>query len=375
MSERKGYMSESRDAGILGKFRFFKSHEMKLFFLFIAVLSLFAVSGCGPEQRAVDLYVDAVMLREIDENKMAVEKLNTVVEMNGKFTLAHSMLGEIYEQMEEYEKSAASYENATKLNPWSFKDYFGLGRVYQIMERFADAVRAYVRACEIKPNHFEAHLNAAKSCYEIEDYNNTLVYGKRALEIDPNVGELQKVLGDVYELQKDHEQAIRSYKRALELDSDNTQIMVALAVAYLRSNQNEPARELLKTVTEAEPDNNAAHQYLGYCYLRFNSKATASYKQVLETDRENVVLLTSLKEEADQALENAINSYNRAMAINERDWEAYRGLGVAYMLRALSEQNKLLKAKAIYQWRLSLEINPDQPRRDKLQSLIDKYSQ
>ena len=375
MSERKGYMSKSRDAGILGEPRFFKSHEMKLFLLFIAVLSLFAVGGCGPEQRAVDFYVDAVMLREIDENEMALEKLNTAVETDSKFALAHSMLGEIYEQMEEYEKSAAAYENATKLNPWSFKDYFSLGRVYQIMEKFAKAVRAYVRACELKPNHFEAHLNAAKSYYEIKDYNNTLVYGKRALEIDPNVGDLQKVLGDVYELQKDHEQAIRSYKRALELDSENTEIMVALAVAYLRSNQNEPARELLKTVTEVEPDNNAAHQYLGYCYLRFNSKATASYKQVLETDRENVALLTSLKEEADEALENAINSYDRAIAINERDWEAYRGLGVAYMLRALSEQNKLLKAKAIYQWRLSLEINPDQPRRDRLQSLIDKYSQ
>ncbi len=343
--------------------------------LCLCVTSLIVLlsAGCSQKQQAVDLYVDAVMFKELNENEMAVEKLNSAVQLNKRFSLAYSLLGEIYREMKDYENSAASYENAARLNPWSFKDYLNLGRVYRIMKKFAQAVRAYVKACELKPDHLESHVGAAKSYYEIEDYNNALVYGERAEQIDPNVSEIQKIIGDVYESKKDYHQAVRSYKRALEIDSNNPEIMTSLAVAYLRTSRNEPAKELLTSVVEMQPDNNTAYQYLGYCYLRLNSQAMASYKSALKTDSNNTELLTSLKEEADKSVEKAVESYSRAIEIKDKDWQAYKGLGVAYMLRALNDENKMLKAKAIYQWRLSLDINPDQPSREMLLKLIEKY--
>jgi tetratricopeptide (TPR) repeat protein len=73
-------------------------------------------------------------------------------------------------------------------------------------------------------------------------------------------------------------------------------------------------------------------------------------------------------------LNQAIQSYSKAIEINNKNWEAYRGLGVAYMLRALDNENDTLKAKAIEQWRVSLDIKPDQPRREKLLELMRKYS-
>jgi tetratricopeptide (TPR) repeat protein len=100
----------------------------------------------------------------------------------------------------------------------------------------------------------------------------------------------------------------------------------------------------------------------------------ASYKSTLEADSNNTEILTSLKEDADKSVDKAVESYSRAIEINDKDWQAYKGLGVAYMLRALNDENKMLKAKAIYQWRLSLDINPDQPSRRMLLKLIEKYS-
>ena len=76
--------------------------------------------GCAKKEGAVGLYVDAVTLREFNENQKAVEKLNSAVKINDRFSLAYSLLGEIYQEMKEYEKSAASYQKATELNPWSF---------------------------------------------------------------------------------------------------------------------------------------------------------------------------------------------------------------------------------------------------------------
>ncbi len=311
----------------------------------VVVMSL-CLGGCASPGNEVDLYVDAAMLNEQGENQKAVEKLNAAVQVNQRFSPAYSLLGEIYRQMNDYQKSAASYEDATKLNPWSFQDFFGLGRAYQVMKQFAKAVKAYSRACELKPDHLEAHIGAAKCYYEIEDYNNALIYGQRAEQIDPDASELRKLLGDIYQSQKDYSQAISSYKRALEVDSNNPEIMTSLAVAYLRNNvnYNEPARELLTSVIQIQPDNGPAHQYLGYCYLLLKD------------------------------VDKSIASYGRAVEINNEDWEAHRGLGIAYAMKASDGQDPNLRAKAVEHWRRALEIKPDQSRREKLLRLIETYS-
>jgi tetratricopeptide (TPR) repeat protein len=101
----------------------------------LTAMALFC-SGCAQQQdKAVDLYVDAVMYKEFQQNDLAIEKLNSAVKENKKFSLAYSLLGDIYQEMKEYEKSANSYEMAAELNPWSFRDYFSLGKVYEIMEK------------------------------------------------------------------------------------------------------------------------------------------------------------------------------------------------------------------------------------------------
>ena len=135
---------------------------------------------------SVDLYVDAVMYKEFQQNDLAIEKLNSAIKENKKFSLAYSLLGDIYQEMKEYEKSADSYEMATELNPWSFRDYFSLGKVYEVMKKFTNAVKAYKQAVEIKPDNFEANLGVARTSYQIHDYNDALVYGRKAEEINPD---------------------------------------------------------------------------------------------------------------------------------------------------------------------------------------------
>ena len=334
------------------------------------VLLFFA--GCAKKEQAVQLYVDAVTLREFNENQKAIGKLNSAVKINNRFSLAYSLLGEIYQDMKDYEKSAASYEKATELNPWSFRDYFNLGRVYQLMKEFAQAVKAYARACDLEPEHLEAHINTSKCYYEIKDYNNALVYGQRAEKIDPNVSEIQKVLGDIYESQKDHDQAIRYYKRSLEMDSNSPEIMTSLALVYLRTNRTEPAQELLASAIKIQPDSNTAYQYLGYCYLLLYNQALESYKSSQQADTDQVNITPSMTEN----LEKAVESYGRSIQIDDKDWKAHKGLGVAYtyMFRASDNKDVTLRDKAVEQLRLSLEIKPDQPNREMLLKLIQSYS-
>ena len=242
------------------------------------------------------------------------------------------------------------------------------------MEKFRQAATAYGRACQLKTDHLEAHFNAAECYYRIGDFNTAVLYAKHAEQLEPDMIEIHRLLADLHQSQDDYEQAIAYYKRALEIDSSDTEIMVALAVAYLKTAQNEPARHLLTSVVQLEPENNNAYQYLGYCFLQLNARAVQLYKQKKQTDSGNDELLASLKADAEKTIDKAVQSYNKAIEINKKDWQAYRGLGVAYMLKAINNEDDKMRQQAIDQWRLSLDVNPDQPRRSRLIRLMEKYS-
>ena len=296
------------------------------------------------EQRmqAVSLYVDAMMLNDLNEREKAIQKLNDAVNLDPEFALAFSLKGDILQDMEKFEDSADAYERATELDPWSFKDFFNLGKVCQVIKQFARAVKAYVAACNLDPQHYPAHIGAARCYFELKELDNSLVYAQKAKELDAAQAEPEQLLGDIFEEQKDHAQAINAYRRALELEGNKPEIMVSLARAYLRSGRYSSAKELLVDTIEMEPENGIAHQYLGF---------------------------TELKLKNTQA---AIDNYVRAVQIDDNDWMAHKGLGVAYMLMAMKNRNdETQQALAVEQWNISLQIKPDQP---KLKKLLERYT-
>lgn len=295
----------------------------------------------NPKEQAVSLYVDAMMLNDLNEREDAIRKLNDALALDPKFAMAYSLKGEILKVLEQYEGSADAYEQATVHDPFSFSDFFNLGEVSRIIKQWARAARAYASACQLDPQHYPAHLGAAFSFFELKEYENSLTYAQKAKELDPTQSDPEFLLGDVFEAQKDHVQAINAYRRALEMKGNDPAIMVSLARAYLRSGRYSSAKELLTDVVAAEPDNSMAYQYLGFSQLK-------------------------LKE-----IDDAIESYRQAVSADENDWMAHKGLGVAYMLGSMKDQNDPnTRALAVEQWNISLQIKPEQP---KLKELVARY--
>ena len=170
--------------------------------------------------------------------------------------------------------------------------------------------------------------------------NELLVFITTRIITEPELSEVEQARADEIEkvLSGDNN------KSQKVINSSDPEIMISQAVAALKSGRYSSAKQLLTTVTQLQPGNSTAYQYLGYCHLRLD--------------------------EADKAIE----SYNKAIEINAKDWQAHRGLGVAYMLKALDTQDEALKAKALQQWHLSLDINPEQPKYEELLKLIRTYS-
>ena len=329
--------------------------------LLAAAIALWA--GCeqqeqrGPQQQtqtqAVGLYVDAMVHQEAEEWDQAIQKLIAAIELYPEFTMAYSLQGDIYRQITDFEKSADAYEIAAQMDPWSFKDFFNLGKVCRIMEKFVRAVRAFLRACELGPDHFEAHLNAAQVFFALKDYDQAMAFSQMAKQIDPNRSDPEHLIGNIHEAGENHTEAIAAYKRALEIGDNTPRVVVSLARVYLKTSQFDIARELLTSAVEIQPQNAVAYRHLGFAHLKLHD------------------------------LDTAIANYEKSVAINKNDWETQKALGVAYMIKAMNNNNdktlrvidndevRTLKAKAIKHWSVSLGIKSDQP---KLLNFLRKYS-
>ncbi len=160
-------------------------------------LSLLFIAGCGQEQSAVSLYVDAVTLKEDGKFRASIKKLNQAIAADEDFSLAYSMLCQIHQDLREYEKSASACEMATQLNPWSFADNFNLGWDYLMMKKTVLAAEALSKACELEPDHLAANINAAMAHYEMGDFARALAYGEKVEQIAPETPGIDQFLSDL----------------------------------------------------------------------------------------------------------------------------------------------------------------------------------
>ncbi|UCG48261.1 MAG: tetratricopeptide repeat protein [Phycisphaerales bacterium] len=187
---------------------------------------------------------------------------------------------------------------------------------------------------------------------ESEEINEMVVFvttriitNTDVLEAGPPKGFAEKIPAPkVEEPREEPAEPVRLPEGALVADANNPQVMLAMALAYINDGSYEQAKEQLASLINIRPDNNTAYQYLGYCHLKL------------------------------QQPDEALAAYTRAIELNDGDWQAHRGLGVAYMLKSLADKDDSLKQKAVQQWQRSLEVKPDQPTRGELLKLIEIHS-
>ena len=187
---------------------------------------------------------------------------------------------------------------------------------------------------------------------ESEEINEMVVFVTTRIITSPDLLEAEppegfaerKAAPEVEEPREEPAEPVRPPEEALVADANNPEVMLAMALAYINDGRYEQAKEQLASLINARPDSNTAYQYLGYCNLKL------------------------------QQVDDALAAYAKAIELNDRDWQAHRGLGVAYMLKSMADKDDSLKQQAVQQWQRSLEVKPDQPTRGELLKLIEIHS-
>jgi len=311
----------------------------------LLLLVVVLLGGClrpwWHSRRAVKQYAAALAFYDADFEEDALVQLRQAVRLDSDFTLAHSMLGDLYRRRGRFNRAAAAYENACRLDPYAFDDHLHLGQVYRLLERFGDAVGILRRACQLRPNSADANYNLGVCYYQTEKYDLAAAFCSRAAELAPNNREIRIGLGDIYGRTGAAYRSVQAYKQALEIDPNQYDVMIRLGMVYLHMERFEPARFILDKAVAAAPRETEPYIALAYCLLYL------------------------------QELPAALQHYRCALRLDPDSYAAHNGVGVSYMMMYLDEPEKIQYAlDALECWHRSLEINPDQP---KIKSLLAKY--
>ena len=272
----------------------------------------------------------------------ALTMFQEVLRENPKIADAWVGVGDAKSGMKAWSEAEKAYGNAVDLDNGNFEANFGRGKALQLMNRLVDAIRSYHRALLIKPEDFDTNLNMATAYLQLDQSTSAVTYAERAVKLKPESGPARINLGVAYERCGRPADAVMQYETAAELMEPTPQLLTNLLNAYAQSKRYREAVNTATLLVRVAP-NAGSHERLGWAYFRMGDYA------------------------------RSLESYRESVRVDPQHWPGWNGVGVNLMNTWLQSGRKdaaqLEQARSAF--RRSLQINPDQP---KLQKLLATYT-
>jgi tetratricopeptide (TPR) repeat protein len=301
----------------------------------------------------VDHYVKGQMLMEGDDVEAALAELAQAVKTDPQLSIAHTAIGDIHRRRGNWDMARRSYEIACQTNPFAFLPHYNLGVTYQVLAQAAQAaqevekylklaVDVYLKAITLQPDDFDSRLNISACYFQLGEVEAADKCCREALAIDPNSAKAYGNLAVIQESQGNLYEAIKAYKACLEQDMHQPEVLASLGSAYMRQGRLKSAMKAFKQAAEEDPNSSVPWEKMGACHFYLRDFPEAQ------------------------------KAYQKAKDLNTKSAVAYRGMGVVYMAQFVLDNKKTdLRDKALEEWNLSLEIQPDQ---EDLKHLVEKYT-
>ena len=291
----------------------------------------------GPEHQAVAATLDANPLHaeariarahhlfaegEIDQALQELEQAVGLQPVDGARISASpraqaggfAAIGQLREAKGHLHQARTAYDSALQLDPSRAEALIGAGRVMLRERRFSDALARFEAASNEIPKgqgptmlngrtaRTEAEFGRAQALLalnKVDAANRTLATLRESLPDDPDIINL---LGKIRIAQGRPKRAEDLFRRAVALAPSDFHAYLALAELYDQQERPELAAGVLEQAAQYVPESAEMQRMLGQSDLR------------------------------QQALDDAIEAFERALALNPQDTEARFGLGQALRL-------------------------------------------
>jgi len=333
----------------------------------------------GDFDKAVDFYTRA----------LSYDKKNPDIYKNLSMTYRHK---------KDFDKALETAEKSASINPEDTESKILLGNIYFETGKYDEAVAAYRDVLEKSPDNARVLYNMGSALMQKGDEFAAMEYFKKAGAAD-RIGEVAHKaysrLGVIYTERKDFAEAEKYLKEAAAIRPGDALNHYNLGIAYLRQKKNAEAMEELSKAESLGENDAAMLEGIGEAYFSMKNydKSLELYNRVRKTNERNVKILSRIAEihyekgDLDNAYElyrkitvlepatenarvaylnmgnimddaqrfdDAIEAYQKALAISPKDDAAFYNLGIAYKHAGKPEL-------AITAWRKASELDAGDP--------------
>ncbi|MCL1833692.1 MAG: tetratricopeptide repeat protein [Leptospirales bacterium] len=353
-------------------------------------------SSATPKDKAIALMYLGTIARKKGEYDNAVDFFNRAINYDPNNSEIYINLARAYREKKNYNDAVRYAEKAYSMNTKDISALKLLGDIYYELTDWDRALKYYEQALKIDDNNPILLYNTAMALFRKGERLTALEFLKRAADAD-KIGDVAYNsyvrLGAEFLESNMFDLAEKYLVHAVHLRPSDPMGHYNLAVAYLRQNKNKEALKELEDAERLGQTDMALLENIGESYfsLKDYDKSLKIYNKVLEASSQNVRILARLGEiyyergdinraydayrkitQLQPATENAriaylnmgnilddaenfddaVKSYESALAIRDNDDLTYYNLGLAY-----THGNK--QAMAINSWKMAAQINPE----------------
>lgn len=311
-----------------------------------------------------------------------VDVLGPLLQYRHDYSTYHHLAEAAY-NLDDYEKARNYFEEAVKLNPQNGMDYYQLGNIYLSGKLFARAAESYNAALRLGIESPVLHYKLASAYFNLRNY-----FGRISV-VNVKAGKAGTINGSWYLIEsvpgkKDQFRAAPRDSAVYHLSKaqagelkELSDIHFLMANIYLNAHRYQQAYEMFKDIKARIPKEDKPLYYYYYAQSAFGVRQYGEYLELLQEaikldkDTYQSALVDAYLKVADRYNQSGdLKKYIQylALAVKESPETAslHLKLGHAYE----ESQNY---AKAMAQWRMVLDIEPEHPQRMALINLITKY--
>ena len=226
------------------------------------------------------------------KNKAAIIREATkLLTQNPNDGYALLMLGDIYYQDQEWEKTYASYAPLlAQVNGRTPSEQFEITLRYGLSamktNRLPEAKKGFLMAKNLDPNHFEVNYNLGYIYYNQKEYEKAIPFLRKALIRQPDNITGLKYLGYTLKNLRKYQEALPCLKKVLDIQPDNKDARFAMGECFYEVGSNDQALKIFIHLRVSPDVGPRAALYAGLIHTRANQldKAIEDFEIGLKHD-------------------------------------------------------------------------------------------
>jgi len=238
----------------------------------------------------------ALILRDSQQLQLALEAASKAEVLNAESPELYTLLGDLYQQLGQYDKSKSYLRKALQISPNNGETYFYQGVIAAKMADTISALALYQQALDLKPSFLPTYLKLIQVHNNLKQYDLAVFYSTEALKYHPKSASIHFQRGNTYQKMWKFDSAVICYKKVIQLDTNFVQASFSIAAIYFKTKAYYLALPFFERTLRHNPKYPDAKYYLAQCleYTGSLVKAEDLYNEIVAKDSHDYRALSGI---------------------------------------------------------------------------------